>query len=122
MGFLPASELASIQATVNASLDLAGVQVQRLTRTPDNAGTYSETWATIATVAGGWALPTAAVMAAYAGIIGSLKSWVVRLPAGTSVQRNDRLAMPSGDILTVQADLSERSYATCVRVLATEVK
>jgi hypothetical protein len=30
--------------------------------------------------------------------------------------------MPSGDTLVVQADLTESSYSTCVRVLASEVR
>lgn len=120
-GLLTTPQLTAMRAAATAALDLAGVQVQRATRTQDNEGTYSDAWATIATVAGGWAQPSAAIMAAYAGVIGSLKSWVVRLPYGTAVRNGDRLVMPSGDTLVVQADLTQRSYATCVRVLATEV-
>lgn len=121
-GMLTSAQLTRLRAVAAASLDLAGVQVQTPTRTPDAYGAYSQTWATSATVAGAWAKPTASVMTQYAGLIGALAAWVVRLPYGTTVRNGDRLLMPSGDTLTVQADLSERSYATCVRVLATEVR
>jgi hypothetical protein len=72
-------------------------------------------------VAGGWAKPNAAVMQQYAGLIGAQKAWLVRLPSGTTVRNGDRLVMPSGDTLEIQADLTESSYSTCVRMLATEV-
>ena len=121
-GAVPDPVLAIARAASTASLDLSGIQIQRSTHTKDAYGTYSDSTAVVATVAGGWAKPSAAIMAAYAGVIGSLKSWVVRLPYGTSVRNGDLLLMPSGDNLYVQADLTERSYATCVRVLATEVK
>ena len=121
-GLLNATQLAALRSTATASLDLSGIVIQRPTRTPDSYGTYSETLPTLATVAGGWAKPSAAVMTQYAGLIGALAAWVVRLPYGTAIRNGDLLVMPSGDTLTVQADLSERSYATCVRVLATEVR
>lgn len=121
-GLLSAAQLARLRAVVTASLDLAGIVIQRPTRTPDTYGAYSQTLATLATVAGGWAKPTAAVMTQYAGLIGAQAAWVVRLPWGTAIRNGDLLAMPSGDTLTVQADLSESSYSTCVRVLATEVR
>lgn len=119
---VPADALAAARAAATASLDLAGITLQRPSRTPNQWSGYSETLTTIASgLAGGWAKPSAALMRQYAGVIGSLKSWVVRLPYGTAVKRNDLLVMPSGDTLRIQADLSESSYPTCVRVLATEV-
>lgn len=119
---IPASELTAMQATATSALDLSGVLVQRATRTPDGYGAYTETWATLATVAGGWAKPTASVMQQYAGLIGSLAAWTVRLPYGTTCAANDRIVMPTGETLTVQADLSQSSYSTVKRVLATEVR
>lgn len=121
-GLLSAAQLAALRSTATASLDLSGIVIQRPTRVFDTYGTYSETLTTIATVAGGWAKPSASVMTQYAGLIGAQAAWVVRLPWGTAVRNGDLLAMPSGDTLTVQADLSESSYSTCVRVLATEVR
>ena len=122
-GKLSATQLAAFQATATAALDLSGIQVQRATRTQNQwGGIGSESWATLATVAGGWAKPSASVMTQYAGLIGALASWVVRLPSGTPIRNGDRLVMPSGDTLLVQADLTESSYSTCVRVLASEVR
>ena len=121
-GRLSSAQLAAFQTAATATLDLTGVEVQAPTRTRNAYGGFSETWTTSATVDGAWAKPSAGVMAQYAGLIGSLASWVVRLPAGTTVKSGDRLVMPSGDTLTIQADLTESSYSTCVRVLATEVR
>lgn len=121
-GLLSSAQLTAARAAATAALDLSGVTQKRPSRTPNSTGGYSESDATIATgLAAAWAKPSAALMAQYAGLIGSLKSWVVRLPYGTAIARDDLLLMPSGDLLRVQADLTERSYATCVRVLATEV-
>lgn len=119
---VPANVLAAARAAATASLDVSGIKIQRVTRTPNGDGTTSETWATIATVNGGWAKPTASVMQQYAGLIGSLAAWVVRLPYGQDCHNGDRLLMPSGEMLTVQADLSQRSYASSKRVLATAIR
>lgn len=120
-GALSAAQLARFQTVATAALDVSGIVIKRPTRTQNAWGGYAETLATVATVAGAWAQPNAAIMQQYAGVIGAQKAWVVRLPYGTDVRRDDQLAMPSGDTLTVQATLSARSYATCVRVLATEI-
>lgn len=122
MGMLDPRQLTAIQTKASKTFDLVGIQVQRATRTRDATGAYSETWSTIATVAGGWNKPSPQMMQAYAGLIGAEASWLVRLPIGTNVKNNDRLVMPSGDVLTVQSDLTLRSYASCVRVLATEIR
>ena len=121
-GRLSAAQLGAFQTAATATLDISGVLVQRATTTSDGYGTYSETWATIATVAAGWAKPTASIMQQYAGLIGALAAWTVRLPYGTDCLRNDRIVMPTGEVLTVQADLSQSSYSTCKRVLATAVR
>ena len=121
-GLIPASELTTLRATATAALDLAGITQKRPSRTPNATGGYTESDTTVASgLAGAWAKPSAAIMQQYAGLIGSQKAWVVRLPWGTAIARDDLLIMPSGDTLRVQADLSESSYSTCVRVLATEV-
>jgi hypothetical protein len=120
-GKLNATQLAAFQTVATAAMDLSGIAVQRATQTRNEWGGFSESWATLATVAGGWAKPNAAVMQQYAGLIGAQKAWLVRLPSGTTVRNGDRLVMPSGDTLEIQADLTESSYSTCVRMLATEV-
>ena len=121
-GKLSATQLAAFQAVATAAMDLTGIQVQRATQTRNQWGGFSESWATLATVVGGWAKPSAAQMTQYAGLIASRRAWVVRLPSGTAVRNGDQLVMPSGDTLVVQADLTESSYSTCVRVLASEVE
>lgn len=121
-GRLSAAQLATAQAAASATLDISGIVIQRATVTPNQWGGVSESWATVATVAGAWAKPNASIMQEYAGLIGSLASWLVRLPYGANCQRGDHLLMPSGETLTVQADLSQSSYSTCKRVLASEVR
>lgn len=121
-GLLNAAQLARFQAVATSALDISGILVQRVTRTDDGYGGQTESWATTATVAGGWAKPSAAVMTMYASKIGSLASWVVRLPYGTVCNAGDRLVMPTGETLLVQADLSQSSYSTSKRVLASEIR
>lgn len=119
---VPASEMAAMQAVATSALDVSGVIVKRLTRVDDGYGTYSETESAVYTGAGGWAKPTANVMQQYSGLIGSVAAWVVRLPSGTDCLRNDKVYMPTGEVLLVQADLSQSSYSTCKRVLATALR
>lgn len=119
---LDARQLASIQAFAQKPFDQSGIKVQRATRTADAYGTFSETWQTKATVNGNYDKPSPQIMQEYAGLIGSLAAWIVRLPYGTTVANNDRLVMPGGDTLTVQTVISARSYASCVMVLATEIR
>lgn len=120
---LNSAQLTALRAATTATMDLSGISVKRATRTPTNTGGYTQTQTTVASgLVGGWTQPSAGIMQQYAGVIAGLASWVVRLPYGTSVRRGDTLVMPSGDTLLVQADLSERSYPLCVRVLATELR
>ena len=121
-GYLSATQLAALQAVQSAAMDVAGIVVKRVTRTSTGNGLNSESWRVIATVTGGWAKPTASIMQQYATLIGSDALWVVRLPYGTSCLNGDRLVMPSGETLTVQADLSQHSYDTCKRVLASAIR
>jgi head-tail adaptor len=116
---ISANDLAAMQATVKASLDQT-CTIQRVTRSPDGYGGYTETWATLASVNCNVAQPTAALMQQYAQLIGNQKTFVVRLPAGQDIKRNDQLIIGS-DTLRVQAVLSPRSYPTGVKVLVSEV-
>lgn len=120
-GYVPAAVLAAAQAVASASLDIPGAQVQRVTRTPDAYGHSSETWATIATVNAGMAKPTAGVMAQYAGLLGTRESWVVSLPLGTTVARDDVLLI-NGLTLRVEADLTQSSYSALTQVLVTSIR
>lgn len=121
-GKLSATQLAAFQAAAAAALDIAGVQVQSVTLTDDGYGHQTQVWATVATVAASEAKPSAAIMQQYASRIGTLKSWVVRLPFGTVCTEGNRLLFPSGDARLVQADLSDSSYTTAQLYLVSEVK
>lgn len=117
---ISASELAQLQSDANSSFDQS-FTIQRLLRTPDGTGHYSETWSTIATISGNLAQPTAGQMQNYGYRIGNLATWQVRVPVGTNVQENDQIVV-GGQTLRVQVVLSPQSYATALRLLASEVK
>jgi len=61
-------------------------------------------------------------MAAYSDVIGSATSYVIRVPYGTTYHANDRLVMPSGEVLRIQADLSDSSYSTAMLLLAVRIQ
>lgn len=121
-GKLTSAHLTRLQAVATSAMDVPGIQIKHDTPTNDGYGLQSVVESTTSTVTGGWAKPTARIMQVYAGLIGSLAAWVVRLPYGTSCARNDRLFMPSGEVLVMQADLSQSSYSTCKLVLATAIR
>ncbi len=121
-GLLSAAQLAAFRAVASSALDIAGVQVQRATLSDDGYGLQTQSWATVATVAASEAKPSASVQQQYAARIGSLASWVVRLPYGTDCRADDRLVFPSGDKRLVQADLSDSSYSTAQLYLVSEVR
>ena len=119
---LSSAQLTAMRTAATSALDIAGVQVQTVTLTDDGYGHQTEVWATVATVAASEAKPSAAIMQQYASRIGTLKSWVVRLPYGTVCTEGNRLLFPSGDARLVQVDLSDSSYTTAQLYLISEVK
>jgi len=119
---VPASELTAMRATATSALDISGVQIQSYTKIDNGDGTFGEDWSTIATVAASQAKPSAGIMAAYSDVIGSATSYVIRVPYGTSYSANDRLVMPSGEVLRIQADLSDSSYSTAMLLLAVRMQ
>jgi hypothetical protein len=121
-GLLSAAQLARFQAVATSALDISGVLVQSATLADDGYGLQTPAWTTVATVAAGEAKPSAAIMQQYASRIGTLKSWVVRLPFGTVCAEGYQLVFPSGDKRLVQADLSDSSYTTAQLYLVSEVK
>lgn len=120
-GLVPAAVLAAAQAVASASLDIPGCQVQRKSVTVSTYGHQVETFATIATVNAGMAKPSAGVMAVYTGLIGTRESWVVSLPLGTTVARDDQLLI-NGLTLRVEADLTQSSYSTLTQALVTVIR
>ena len=117
---LSATELAALQATANGALDKT-IQVQSVTRISDSAGGFTETWATVATVQGNLAQPTGGMMANYDFVIGPLATWLVRVPVGTAVTRDNQVIV-AGLTLRVQVILQPQSYQTAMRFLASEVQ
>ena len=119
---IPASELTALRATATSALDIAGVQIQHNTPASNGDGTFGENWVTTATVAASQAKPSAGIMAAYSDVIGSATSYVIRVPYGTVYHANDRLLMPSGEVLRIQPDLSDSSYSTAMLLLAVRIQ
>jgi hypothetical protein len=120
---LPVSsaELAQIQSdAVAAACDKTCV-IKRKTVAKDAYGSETETWNTIATTVAGMSEPTAGQLTNYAYLIGDLATWQVKLPVGTDVKAQDHLVI-AGQTITVQIDLTPRSYASLITVLASEVK
>lgn len=120
MGFLPASELAAITATVTAALDLTCV-IQRKHPVRDAFGSQSDGYSTLATTTCNLTQPSPALMQNYAAEIGPSESWLVRLPNGQDVQRDDQLIV-GGVTMRVQIVLQPQSYSTSTRVLAATVR
>ena len=121
-GLLNSAQLTALRATASSALDIAGVQIQHNTPVSNGDGTYSDSWSTTATVAASQAKPSAGIMAAYSDVIGSATSYVIRVPYGTVYHANDRLVMPSGEVLRIQADLSDSSYSTAMLLLAVRIQ
>ncbi len=117
---IPRNELAAMQAVSLASLEQSCV-VSRVTRAPDGYGGVTETWAPIATILCNVAQPNAGLMQAYADRLSSQRTYLIRLPEGQDVARDDRLLISGTETLVVQAVLVPQSYSTACRVLASEV-
>lgn len=117
---ISAADLAAMQATANASMDTS-IAIQAVNRTSDGAGGFTESWATSSTVNGNLAQPTGQMMQNYDFLIGPLATWMVRLPVGTSVSRDNQLVIGSLT-LRVQVVLQPQSYQTSMRLLASEVQ
>lgn len=126
---ISATDMAAMQATVNASFD----QTATLTRPTYTSGAYGqpvENDATIAINATGTAYncnlatPSANLAQRYAERIKTLKAYRVRLPAGQDIKEQDVLTVTTqnGLQLKVQAVLELNSYSTSVQVLATVYK
>lgn len=124
MSMLPvsATELAQIQTDAAALLDKSCV-IQRATRTPEPQGGATLVWNTISLpgLLVGMSQPTAGQLQNFGYLVGSLAAWQVKLPLGTDVLEQDHLLI-AGDTLEVVKDLTPRSYAALITVLATEVK
>ncbi len=113
------ADLAAMRSTLNSSLpDTA--QVQRKSLTSDGAGGFTETWATVATmacrVAPSGQSPQERVIAER---LTAMSTWTVTLPAGTDVQPADRVVVGSRTFEVVAA--LARSEEIARRIVCTEV-
>jgi hypothetical protein len=118
---LSADEIGLIRTdAAYATCDLACL-VQRKTVTPDGMGGFSESWSTVATTTAGMSQPSVGQLQNYDYLIGSLSTWLVRLPYGVDVRVQDHLVI-EGETLVVQVYLHPTSYSSLTTVLASEVK
>src|SRR2546423_4491068 len=89
---LSAAEIASMQAVVAASLDVS-VTVQRPPATPvfDVYGHDTSTYSTIGTAMVNVIKPSATLLQAYAGIIGSELALLLRFMPTTDIKEGDQI-------------------------------
>lgn len=122
-GLLNSAQLTALRTAASSALDISGVQIQSYSAVDNGDGTFGEgAWTTTATVAASQAKPSAGIMAAYSDVIGSATSYVMRVPYGTTFAANNRVVLPGGETLRIQADLSDSSYSTCALFLAVRIQ
>jgi head-tail adaptor len=113
-------ELTAMRATQEAALPET-IYVQRLTRTPDGAGGWSEAWTTVATIKGrlaeeAWKDAEQEV----AGRYGALYKVIVTLPSDTELTESDRLQCNGTQYQVI--GIARRSSKTALRVSCVEVR
>lgn len=82
-------------SAVQASLDQT-ITLQRRTATPDGYGHTTEVWATIDTPKCNIFKPSATMLQAYASIIGSQVTLMLRVMPTTDIREGDSVIFPSG--------------------------
>lgn len=113
------SEIMSIRETQKKYLPDT-VYIQRLARTSDGAGGWTEVWQTIATTKGRIApSQKQAGETLQGGAMTAYGEYIVTLPHDTELQQDDRLQI-SGTQYEVKAIL-ERSEKTALRILVSKV-
>jgi len=113
------NDLAKIRAEQNKLMPDT-VYIQRLTRTSDGAGGWTETWQTVATTKGRIASSQrGAGEAVQGGAVTAYGEYIVTLPHDTELQQDDRLQI-SGTQYEVKA-IFERSEKTALRVWVSKV-
>lgn len=95
------------------------VYIQRLTRTDDGAGGWSEAWQTVATTKGRIASQGRAGETVQGGALTAQGEYIITLPHDTDLRQDDRLQI-NGVQYEVKA-IFERSEKTALRVLASKV-
>jgi len=121
---LAAGELAALQAAAALLLDKTA-DIQRNSGSTFVLGQPQENWASIlgdppTLVPAGLAGPSQALLQMYSTFIGTQQARIVKFTYGQDVQSQDRVVI-DGETYTVHVLLSERSYPTLTRVLATRM-
>lgn len=115
---LDADQLASMQATLNASLP-GTVVISRPTLTSNGAGGQVTTWAAAGTVIGRLSprviRPRPEISDLTSDAVLATRPFIVTLPAGTDVKPTDRL-ITHGNTYDIDNLDNPRSYAIDVRV------
>jgi hypothetical protein len=117
---IPASELAAMQATINAALDQS-CTIQRKSPTRTAEGYQVDGYTTLATSVCNVAEPTQAMMQNYATRIADEETWLLRLPYNQDIRPDDQILV-AGVTMRVEIVLNPESYNTSIRVLASAQK
>lgn len=115
---MTSTDLAKIRAEQNKLLPDT-VYIQRVVRTSDGAGGWSEAWQTAVITQGRMVPGQRAGETVQGGMIAAYGEYVVTLPHDTGLQQDDRLQI-SGTQYEVKAIL-DRSEKTALRVLVSKV-
>lgn len=110
-------QIASMRTTLERTLPDTAV-VSRPTNVSDGAGGWTQTWATVATVACRVAVPSGGEVV-IAGKLDAVGTWTITLPALTDVAAADRIAV-GARTFEVSLVLRPRSWELSRRVLCTE--
>ena len=114
---LTGAEIADMRSTLNRTLPDTAV-ISRPTQVVDAAGGFTQTWATVATVACRVAVASGGEQV-IAGKLDAVGTWTITLPALTDVAAADRIAVGSRTF-EVGLPLRPRSWELSRRVLVTE--
>jgi len=95
------------------------VYIQRLTRTSDGAGGWTEAWQTVATTKGRLTPGRSADEVERGGMVAAYGEFVVTLPHDTELRQDDRLQVNSTQY-EVKA-ISDRSEKTALRVIVVKL-
>ncbi len=117
---LSAAEIASMQATANASLDIS-MPFSRKTTALDGYGHSTETWASTGSKMVNTYKPTATQLQTYASIIGTQKALMIRFATTSDIKEGDRATYLSRNWM-VQYILDVESYTFVLDAIIIEVQ